>query len=465
MSAVLPSIRGYRMLRPLGTGGMGQVFLAEDETLGRRVAIKMIAVRWAGEGAARSRFLREARAMAGLDHPHVVRIYGFGKTNGQPYIVMEYVEGETLARRLSWAPRLTVEEALRISREVLQALAVAWSRGIVHRDVKPANILLDRDDHVKVADFGLAQSSSGQADATASGTVMGTAHYISPEQARGEETDFRSDVYSLGVVLYEMIAGQKPFAGANPMEVNFKQLCEPLPPIRDVCPDVPPGVARLVEAMTAMDRTARPATYADLMSSLTQAGARSGPLEFATSTMPSTPKAGRTLAKPARWAWGWVAAVAVPSVLAAGAVLGFGHWKARHGSFAVAVAPFYGADAESEKEGRVITSLVESELFRRLPEDDVDVLGVREVGKVVRSPRAAQALLQKLDVEVLVWGEALAFQGQVDLAARLTRRDGVLVESESERPVLAALAPDALELRRARASALAGKVAEIYSRR
>ena len=189
MSAALPLIRRYRILGSIGRGGMGEVFLAEDETLERRVAIKRIAAPLAAEGAARSRFLREARAMAGIEHPHVVRVYAFGEAEGQPYIVMEYVEGETLAVRLTRATRLAVEDALRIAREVTQALAAAWTRGIVHRDVKPANILLDREDHVKVADFGLARPPRGEdSEATGSGSVVGTPHHISPEQARGEET-------------------------------------------------------------------------------------------------------------------------------------------------------------------------------------------------------------------------------------------------------------------------------------
>ena len=461
MSAALPHIRGYRILGPIGHGGMGDVFLAEDETLERRVAIKRIAAPLAGEGPARSRFLREARAMAGVEHPHVVRIYAFGEAEGQPYIVMEYVEGETLAVRLSRATRLAIEDALRIAREVAQALDAAWSRGIVHRDVKPANILLDRDGHVKVADFGLARPSEHRdSEASASGMVVGTPHYISPEQARGEATDFRSDVYSLGIVMFEMLGGRRPFTGKSPMDVMAKQLTEPLPPMRETCPDVPSAVVTLVEAMTAKVPAARPASYPDLLRLLAP-GATGAVPESATSTMPRLPKS-----KPVRsTARRWIAAVAMLAVIVAAIGLALGRWKTRHGSFGVAVAPFYGADPESEKEGRVLTALVESELARRLPEEDLELLGVEQVGKIVRSPRAARALAEKLDVNVVIWGEALAFQGEVELAARVTRRDGTLVEEAGPGETLATGAPNAIALRRARATALVDRVVEIYGRR
>lgn len=464
MGAALPQIRGYRILEPIGRGGMGQVFLAEDPTLERRVAIKMIAAPLAAEAAARSRFLREARAMAGIEHPHVVRVYAFGEAEGQPYIVMEYVEGETLAARLS-ATRLALEDALRIAREVAQALAAAWSRGIVHRDVKPANILLDREEHVKVADFGLARPTRGEdSDVTGAGHVVGTPHYVSPEQARGDDIDFRSDVYSLGIVLFEMLGGRKPFTGGSPMEVMAKHLTEPLPAIRDTRPDVPPGVATLVEAMTAKAPAARPASYPELLRRLSSAAATDAAPDPATSTMPSLPKA-KPVRAVARPAYKWAAALALLAALLAGAVLMLGRWPLRRGSFAVAVAPFYGADAESEKEGKVLAALVESELTRRLPEEDVAVLGADEVRKVVRTPRAARALAEKLDVDVVVWGEALAFQGEVELATRVTRRDGTPVEPAGEGGTLPAGSPNAIALRRARATTVADEVMGIYARR
>jgi len=460
VAAALPAIRGYKMLRLLGEGGMGQVFLAEDETLERKVAIKMIAPRLAGEGPARVRFLREARAMAGIEHPHVVRVYAFGETEGQAYFVMEYVEGETLAARLKRATRLAVADALRIGRETAQALAAAWARGVVHRDVKPANILLDRDDHVKVADFGLARlAASGDADQTGSGMVVGTPHYVSPEQARGEPTDFRSDVYSLGVVLYEMLGGQKPFAGQSPVEVMARHIADPLPPLRDRCPDLPDGVSQLVDWMTAKSAAARPPSYAELLPRLAPESA-SAPLDSpasATSTMP-TPARPVNAARRGRTRRGAVSLLAAAAIAAV--FLGYTRFTARDVAFSVAVAPFFGPDAESDREGRLFASLIESELLKQLPEDDAAVLGLEETRKAPRSARAAKALAEKLDVDVVVWGEAFALRDEVELLPRITRRDGSTSEADAPGASLPTGA-GAIEARRARGAVVAKAVAAL----
>ena len=227
MAAALPAIRGYRVLGLLGEGGMGQVFLAEDETLERKVAIKMIAPRLAGEGPARARFLREARAMAGIEHPHVVRVYAFGETDGQAYFVMEYVEGETLATRCKRATRLAVGDALAHRRETAQALAAAWAAASSTATSSRRTSCSTATTTCKVADFGLARAGRlRRRRPDRPGMVVGTPHYVSPEQARGEPTDFRSDVYSLGVVLYEMLGGQRPFAGQSPVEVMARHISD-----------------------------------------------------------------------------------------------------------------------------------------------------------------------------------------------------------------------------------------------
>jgi len=263
----LPQIEGYRVLRKLGEGGMGSVYLGEDQTLGRRVAIKRISTRLASDSAARARFLREARAMATVEHPNLVRVYSFGESEQQVHLVMEYVEGETLADRVRRQGRLSVDEALPVVEQIVSALEAAAEKGIVHRDIKPANILIDTRERVRVADFGLAKpvdSSSEEATLTQAGLVLGTPHYLSPEQARGESADLRSDIYSLRILLYELLAGVPPFRGATPAAVLAGHLHTPLPELRDSLPELPERVARLVSWMTQKSPARRPESYAAL---------------------------------------------------------------------------------------------------------------------------------------------------------------------------------------------------------
>ncbi len=214
------------------------VYLAEDSVFNRRVAIKVITAGLADEPAADAFFLRKARAMATVEHPNVVRIYSFGESTGSAYLVMEYVEGETLAERLRAQGRLSVEEAIPLALQITDALDAAWEKGIVHRDVKPANVLIDSRGRVRVGDFGLAKMVSTREDAslTRAGLIMGTPDYLSPEQARGESVDFRSDIYSLGVLLYEILAGSRPFAGTTPIAIVAHHLHTEPRPLRELRP-------------------------------------------------------------------------------------------------------------------------------------------------------------------------------------------------------------------------------------
>jgi len=263
-------IDGYRVLVLLGKGGMGEVYLAEDLTLGRQVAIKTIRAGSVAATEARARFLREARLMATIEHPNVARIYSFGQVGDAGYIVMEYVRGETLAERLKREPRLPLADAVELTDGVAAALEAAWEKGIVHRDVKPSNVLIDARGAVRVMDFGLARSYASEEGEplTEMGSVLGTPHYMSPEQVRGEPLDFRADMYSLGILMYEMLAGQRPFTASTPGGVIAQHLTADLPPLASARPDAPEWIAKVIADLTSKKASDRPSSYGALRGAL-----------------------------------------------------------------------------------------------------------------------------------------------------------------------------------------------------
>ena len=214
----------YRLERKLGSGGMADVWLAEDQELGRKVAIKMLHERYANDAQFVERFRREATHAAGLSHPNVVSIHDRGEAEGSYYIVMEYVEGRTLKELIVTRGPCPVPVAVSYTRQVLAALRYAHRNGIVHRDIKPHNVLVDHEGRVKVADFGIARAGSSQM--TEAGSIIGTAQYLSPEQARGAPVDESSDLYSTGIVLYELLTGKVPFTGETPVEIAMKHLSQ-----------------------------------------------------------------------------------------------------------------------------------------------------------------------------------------------------------------------------------------------
>ena len=242
----------YRILRKLGAGGMANVYLAEDEELGRRVAIKIMSERYATDELFNERFRREAKSAAGLSHPNIVSIYDRGDANGIPYIAMELIEGRSLKELILTRGPLPVSQAIDFARQILDALRFAHRHGIIHRDIKPHNILLDPDEgRLKVTDFGIARAGFSQM--TEVGSIMGTAQYLSPEQARGVPVTAPSDLYSVGVVLYEMLTGQVPFTGDSPIEVAMKHVNETPRPPSELNPDVPPELDQIVLRALAKD--------------------------------------------------------------------------------------------------------------------------------------------------------------------------------------------------------------------
>jgi hypothetical protein len=252
----------YRLIEPLGRGAMSSVWLAEDSELGRRVAVKLLS-----PAADRARFEREARAAASLSHPNLCSLYDYGESDGKPYMVLEYLPEGSLEDRLAGAAPLPDSETHRIATEMAAGLAHAHGRGLVHRDLKPANVLFDSEGRAKIADFGIARMGDA-GTLTEAGTVLGTASYISPEQASGQPAGPASDVYSFGVILFRMLTGRLPFVAANAMEVVRMHRDDPPPEVADFRPDAPARLEALTTAALAKDPTARPADGTALLREL-----------------------------------------------------------------------------------------------------------------------------------------------------------------------------------------------------
>ena len=248
----------YRILRKLGSGGMANVYLAEDEELGRRVAIKILNERYAGDDLFIERFRREAKSAAGLSHPNIVSIYDRGEAEGTYYIAMEVIEGRSLKELIMTHGALPVHTAIGYAKQLLEALRFAHRHGIIHRDIKPHNVLVSADQQVKaneprlkVTDFGIARHGASQM--TEAGSIMGTAQYLSPEQARGAPVTAASDLYSAGVVLYEMLTGKVPFTGDSAIEIAMKHVNELPKPPSSLRPEIPPELDQIVLRALAKD--------------------------------------------------------------------------------------------------------------------------------------------------------------------------------------------------------------------
>ena len=291
----------YELGGLLGRGGMGEVREGVDTRLGRLVAIKFLRADLAAEPELRQRFEAEARAAAGLSHPNVVAVYDTGDHDGVPYIVMERLGGRTLADEIEAGP-LEPRRAQTVARQTLAALDAAHRAGIVHRDIKPANLLVASDSSVKVADFGIAKAAEGLgADVTVTGEVLGTPAYLAPERLEGRPATARSDLFSLGVVLYEALSGTKPFSAPTPWGVAQAIISGEHRRLDQAVPGLAPGLVETVERAMAGDPEDRFATAAEMARSLDDATvAVASPTRGVTERMPAPPTAGPTVEHPLR---------------------------------------------------------------------------------------------------------------------------------------------------------------------
>ncbi len=301
----------YRLEAKLGSGGMSTVYLACDQTLDRQVAVKVMHREMSEQADQLERFRQEARAVAKLSHPNVVAVIDAGEDGGHPYIVFEYIEGETLKQRISRDGALGPQEAIAYAIEIARGLSVAHARKMVHRDIKPQNILIDAEGRAKLTDFGISRQLE-QDGMTATGRVLGTTDYVAPEQAMGRPVDQRSDIYSLGVVLYEMLVGQVPFSADSQVGVAMKHVNEELPDVQRRRPEVSAAVALVVERSTAKDPGERYQHVGEMVDDLSTAleveAARAGSTTGeATSVLDAVPPPKRKLSRGARWSWAAIA--------------------------------------------------------------------------------------------------------------------------------------------------------------
>jgi TolB-like protein len=389
--AGLPSIPGYRIVRELGRGGMATVYLAVQESLGREVALKLLTRRLAEDDSAAQRFVREARTAARLVHRHIVGIHDVGEHAGQPYLAMEYLPGDTLA-----GGRLPPTQALEVAREIALALDHAHRQGVVHRDIKPDNILRRADGSCALADFGIARTADGGGGMTQDGVTLGTPHYMSPEQLQGQELDGRSDLYSLGVVLYQLLTGDVPYTGTDGWAIGLQHISAPLPRL-------PAELARyqpVIDALMAKDPARRPQTGHDAARLIEAALGQSGSAPTLAMRAPAPGARSRT---------GLVAGLVAVALLAAG---GAYLWRNRapDGGQAASVAA---ADAHQPVRSIAVLPLVN---MSGNPANDYFSDGLAET--------TLDMLARVPDLKVIARTSSFAFKGQSIDVREIGRRLG-----------------------------------------
>ena len=319
----LGRLGGYRILRVLGRGGMGVVFEAEDVGLERRVGVKVMQSAVGDDGRARLRFLSEARAAAKVHCDHVVTIFQVGEDQGVPFLAMELLHGESLDEQLKRSHRPSLQETLRIGREIALGLAAAHEQGLIHRDIKPGNVWVEPSGRAKILDFGLARPIERDAHLTSSGSIVGTPAYMAPEQARGEKVDGRADLFSLGCILYRLCTGSLPFQGDTAMDVLVSLATQTPPPVSELSPETPPALVSLIHRLLSKDREKRPASATEVVEAIKAIEERKTP-----TAERGTPASGGSPPRRRKWPLIAAAAAACIALIAAGVVF---FWQSPNG--------------------------------------------------------------------------------------------------------------------------------------
>ena len=428
----------YRIVRELGVGGMATVHLAEDLKHKRRVAIKVLRPELAAALGA-ERFLREIETTAGMRHPHILPLFDSGEVNGQLFYVMPLVEGETLRERLDRDTRLPTDEALRIAREVADALGYAHARGIVHRDIKPENIFLEAG-HAVVADFGIARAvnAAGGDRVTRAGIAVGTPLYMSPEQAIADDgIDGRSDLYSLGCLLYEMLAGQPPFTGPSMAAIARQHLITDAPSVTDVRPDVSLGIARVLQRALAKDPNDRFASAELFVKAITTAETDAARGVHPPDSSTSEASRAQVAARSSKRA---IAGIAVAVAVLLG---GFAFWSQYTGHpraiQRIAVLPLDNGTNDTTQQ--FFADGMTREIIGVLSDVGVRVLGHRAVASYRGSTMSPSAIAKALDVDGLVTGVVTREGDEIRVAYELIdARSGDLLDGRTvTRPATAVL--------------------------
>ncbi len=407
------TISHYRILERLGGGGMGVVYRAQDTRLDRTVALKFLPLEWSQEPVLRERFSREARAASGLDHPHICTIFDVGESpEGQLFIAMAYCPGETLKQRIQHGP-MPVDEAAGFAVQIAEALEAAHEAGIVHRDIKPANILITDRDQLKIVDFGLAKLA-GEAAVTRQGSVIGTPAYMSPEQANGEEVDPRSDVWALGAVLYEMLAGRRAFAADHERAILLAITTKDPTPVESRRPEVSAELVRIVRRCLKRNPAKRYQSASEVLADLRRFRGESTPTEIVTQSLPSASGLRR------RWLVKHRVLPAAAAIVAVALVATFYPTIIRSKTHHLLVLPFncLGADAKAELlcSGlleTVTANLAELRRFR----SSLSVVPASEVrGQGVNSADIARRVF---GVDLVVSGSVLRENGNIRIPIEL----------------------------------------------